>query len=909
MSDFLDTKTSMVIYALEKSLAAYVKREDTGKESHLSEYFDSRSAIEIQKGRDAITNTQALIEASYINDIFSYALIVSKGTSDYDRLNELKSFCNTINLFFIRNQVSHPTRPFHDHYWYCAAAIASHPMIEALQFINVQENFYAALTGQLKSPPEEWFRQVSWEIDNNLPEKFDHDITSLIGRKKERKSLLAAINNPRINFISIVAPGGVGKTALVLDLLKEISLTPSSREKFDHICYVTLKKHHLTVNGITELENIDSISQIKQEIVKYFSPDDFDSKKQELTYPDVLTEESDKKVLLCIDNLETLLRDGPDEFMAFLYELPTNFKVIVTSRIMVDSSYPIPLKELQTEGAFQLAKSYSDKKGIMNLENIELTKIIDYTHNNPLAIRLTIDAVHSGMPVPESIEKSKKDIASFSFNNLIETLTEDAVLALECLFVTGNANREFLSHFLEFDQDGIAKTIKELTNTSLISRSTTTNGEDQFSLSESVKDLLIKGPRNMAARTKIIEKTKQQRQDILLLQKFQQDKDLHKFDYRFIPQDCPEALQLAINEANKILGYRNPHREKLIAIFERFNTLIQLYPSSPIFLRTFSRISAKLGDIPSALIHINNACLLESENPLNKLTLMYIEKDRGEFIEAQNAAQELIDRGYDNAQLSGDILSTTIMREYLGVHLYGREYNDIIEYTENWKTSSHLQEQAYFRTAALKRSIENTFRFNTQEAEKNISEIIEILSHMFSQGGLNDRLADEGIKALSLSCYLLKIDEYEPSNPRFIPELISFAENNLAEMTKYSISFNMKSKDVVEIVSTFMSIKIPSNPFRALKWKHFSTSENFNDYESKNWESNGYKITTIYSDFNIRKGYVYSKDTDGIEYMIHINSCLGEEKHRWEEYTRGKSVAIKATRSKKGYAAIESHLI
>ncbi|MGO2333417.1 hypothetical protein [Providencia sp.] len=111
MSDFLDTKTSMVIYALEKSLAAYVKREDIGKESSLSEHFSSRSAIEIQKGRDAITNTQSLIEASYINDIFSYALIVSKGTSDYDRLNELKSFCNTINLFFIRNQVSHPTIP------------------------------------------------------------------------------------------------------------------------------------------------------------------------------------------------------------------------------------------------------------------------------------------------------------------------------------------------------------------------------------------------------------------------------------------------------------------------------------------------------------------------------------------------------------------------------------------------------------------------------------------------------------------------------------------------------------------------------------------------------------------------------------------------------------------------------
>ncbi|QHB31661.1 hypothetical protein F0T03_05435 [Yersinia canariae] len=909
MSTFLDTKTSMIVYALEKSLGSYIKRDNGSRNVDLlQEHFDARSAEEIEKGRGVINNTSALIEASYISDIFNYALIISKGSSDYEKLNELKDFCIKINLFFIRNQISHPSRTFHDHYWYCAAAIASHPMIEALQLNLVQESFYAALSGQLKEPPEEWLKQVSWEIENNLPEKFDHDITSLIGRKNEKKEVLKAINNKRINFIAIVAPGGVGKTALALDFLKELSLSPDARNEFGRICYVTLKKHHLTVDGIKELENVDSIIEIKKEILYFLEPEsNLSDDGIDSLFENTIEKQNSSNILLCIDNLETLLRDGPEEFIRFQYSLPSNFKVMVTSRVMVDGAYPIILKELQSSGAEHLARSYSDKKGMMNITHQELVKIAKFSHYNPLAIRLTIDAVHSGVPVPDSIEKAKKDIAAFSYNNLIETLSDEAVLILECLFISGSVSRNYLSHFLEMDQDLSARAIKELANTSLISRSSSSNGEDLFSLSESVKELLMLNPRNTAARSQLAEKERKQRQSLLHLQKFQTDKEIHKFDYRYIPHSCPESLQILINETNRILVPKNPNRDKIILSYEKFRTLQQIYNKEAIFLRTYSRLLAALGDYPTAISTIKSAIKLEEENPLNKLTLVYFFKDWGDFIEAQNTAQELINEGFDDPDKSGSIFSATITKEYLGVHLYGKEYSDVIEYTNDWKKSNHIQEVSYFRVAALKRSIENTYKIDLGNVITHLREIIYITEFIFNNYELNERLADEGIKAIYLVENIITEGVFYPQE--FINDMILFAEKNLSEMTKYSKSFNMKSKDVIKIIRTFMMYKTPNNPFKEKKWMDFTDAENQIDFELKTWERNGYIIVEIYNDLTIDKGFVFAKKNDGEEFLIHIDSCININKSKWTEFKKGRKLAIKFTKTKKGFASSETHQV
>src|SRR5690606_11691288 len=95
----------------------------------------------------------------------------------------------------------------------------------------------------------------------------DHDITGLLGREKDFKDLESTLSKLRNNLIAVVAPGGVGKTALVLQFLKDVSLNPKWNEKIDSIIFCTLKNERLTADGIEIIEAINGIDQIKNSIL------------------------------------------------------------------------------------------------------------------------------------------------------------------------------------------------------------------------------------------------------------------------------------------------------------------------------------------------------------------------------------------------------------------------------------------------------------------------------------------------------------------------------------------------------------------------------------------------------------------------------------------------------------------
>lgn len=75
---------------------------------------------------------------------------------------------------------------------------------------------------------------------NTLPTTFDHEITGLLGRDKEFKDLENVLSKKRNNLVAIVAPGGIGKTALVLQYLKDISLNPTWSSRLSAIIFCTL---------------------------------------------------------------------------------------------------------------------------------------------------------------------------------------------------------------------------------------------------------------------------------------------------------------------------------------------------------------------------------------------------------------------------------------------------------------------------------------------------------------------------------------------------------------------------------------------------------------------------------------------------------------------------------------------
>ena len=99
------------------------------------------------------------------------------------------------------------------------ASIATHPLLLSL---DITDPLFAVEAAESNSfePVDRNGRGYLADIPNNLPKTADFDVTGLIGRRKERIQVEDLLRNKRVN-ISVVAPGGTGKTAMVLEILRK----------------------------------------------------------------------------------------------------------------------------------------------------------------------------------------------------------------------------------------------------------------------------------------------------------------------------------------------------------------------------------------------------------------------------------------------------------------------------------------------------------------------------------------------------------------------------------------------------------------------------------------------------------------------------------------------------------------
>ena len=192
-------KSAMVLYELERTLGSFVAQE---KEDPTELPTGTRKSIqerELKAGRPFDDSTTAgIIAASYLDEVLRMAVDAAKGRPEEEYLKRLRALCEVLEVFYIRNAISHPNRPFHPCYWYRVAAIATDPSIDQLQFREVTRAFLAAQTGQLVLPPDVWINEPIWSLPNNLPQEFEHDITGLKGRKKVRIQVTELLAGQRL---------------------------------------------------------------------------------------------------------------------------------------------------------------------------------------------------------------------------------------------------------------------------------------------------------------------------------------------------------------------------------------------------------------------------------------------------------------------------------------------------------------------------------------------------------------------------------------------------------------------------------------------------------------------------------------------------------------------------------------
>ncbi|EJG03071.1 ATP-binding protein [Flavobacterium sp. F52] len=892
----LRIKTAMIVYELELSLGNYIIDNEiinTIPETSID------SIIEREKARGNVIDKgdfNLIIEASYLDEIFNFAINITEGTSLHIHMVELKQLCSLLGIFNIRNAVSHPNRPFPDSYWFRTATIASDPLIEKLNLTSVRNALNSAIEENLNTPPDEWLDNVSWAIPNTLPTTFDHEITGLLGRDKEFKDLESVLSKQRNNLIAIVAPGGIGKTALVLQYLKDLSLSPLWSSKLSSIIFCTLKNEKLTANGIEAIDAINGIEQIKESILKDLNK--IYSKNHLVSFQDALEKLEDEKILICIDNLETLLIDSSKEFIEFNQSLPLKWRVLVTSRISIDSATTVPIEPLVKRHAVNLSRNYLKKRGVVDFKQEDLEKIADAANNNPLAIRLTIDLYIKEGDISQSINKSQKDIASFSYKNLIESLKSTSITILEAIYAIGNPNKSDLMDFIGISKDEIIESINELAKTSLIIRSIDEFGNDSYKLSDSIRDLLLTNPKNIEVRNNITEDIKKRKNKILEQSTRIKQLGLSEFDDEYIPENIESSTYGLITDLNKCLsktGSQFSNHGELVTIKDRFNEIIRYKNNDSLLLFHFSRIFRALKDIPNELNYLLKANSFSPNSPRINLSLAIRYFQNNDYQDSLVYLQYLIDNNFHNPSISNKKFSYTVIKLYYLSLIYLGEYDKIIEQTADWKSEDFWNGIiGISRATALKRKIEYKYT-SSEDIESIIIEILNIFHYIFTNESYFDTACVEANKIVKELVFIIN-PSFKYSN-NIINIYLLFVSVHYFNIISKLKTETINNPENQEFLSKLYNCEIADNPIHSVTWFISDKTENVYDKEHiEELVAEGYEIVRVYH-IPEDKGYgmstfMFAQNEENKQFYLSVNN-FDEGWNRWGYIKEGNLLAIK----------------
>ena len=887
-------KSAMIVYELETSLGNYVI--DNEVLDNLSEKNKTTITEREEKKGNDIRNGQVsfIVESSYLDEVFNLAIDTTDGTILNTYMRELKELCTFLGVFDIRNAISHPNRPFPDSFWFKSATIASDPLIEKLGLGSVRQALNFAIEESLSLPPEGWINNVKWAIPNTLPNSFDHEITGLLGRDKDFSDLTNTLSNSRINLSAVVAPGGIGKTALILQFLKDLSLTPSFSAKISSIVFCTLKNEILTADGIQIIEAINGIDQIKNSILTDINLLYNTSYESFETACQVLENE---KILICIDNLETLLIHSQKEFILFNQSLPLLWRVIVTSRISIDSATTVSLEPLGKRHAINLSRNYLKKRGVQDIDQNTLENIADRANYNPLAIRLTIDLYIKGVDITQSIQQSQKDIASFSYKNLIESISEHSVAILEAIYVLGESIKTELMDFLELSNEEIAESINELSKTSLIIRNTNLEGNDSFKLSDSIRDLLLINPKNIEIRTKISDSLKVMKEKILVQTTRNEQLGLTQFDENFVEPNTERTIHSLIVDLNRFLSnpFANRKHSELVNLKTKFADIL-LYGSKDYQVYYhFSRILAELKDKTGQL---NSLVKSKELNPSSYRTIFSIGKHHFYNSDYENSLvvfEELVTKELNNPQLSSRNFSFSLTKLRLLCLLYLCKYDVILELTENWEKDENWKDiYGSYRASAFKRQSE-LLKNNIPERENLISESLNVFNLIFNDGDYPVIACIESNKIVKEFEFIITNKDY---SAKLAAKYITFISRHYFNIVSRLRDESIDSSDSKDLLRKAYNYDLKINPLHSADWYSVKTETTYDIEHIEELALDGYEIVEVYNipdKFEGLSNFIFAKNDQEQQFYLHVSNFDGGW-NRWGYMGIGSKLGVKFDR-------------
>lgn len=342
-------------------------------------------------------------------------------------------------------------------------------------------------------------------IRANIPEQ---DSGIFVGRRRKltqiKKEVIEIVNENGI----VYGPGGIGKTALMIHLCKELyGEKDKDNVSFNNIIWVSAKDNlynYLNNTIDTKDPQVKSLDAILMAILRFFEFENIHeysfADRKELTL--MLLEE--KKVLLIIDNLESIPQNEQQKIISFfgtdvkvrLKKRPTNFKVIATSRQHVPLGFrPVELSGLEFMDAKKLISNIHAryKSSKPDLTDSQKKTMYQVTVGVPLLMKHCLARVYEyNEPfdgVIRSLPEYSNTIVQFSFSEIIERLRGETV-GLSILLLLEIVDRPLMirqiADILEINEYEIENKVPLLANFECVKRVNLDN-QEKYALNDEIR--------------------------------------------------------------------------------------------------------------------------------------------------------------------------------------------------------------------------------------------------------------------------------------------------------------------------------------------------------------------------------------------------------------------------------------
>ncbi|MEL6554122.1 MAG: AAA family ATPase, partial [Cyanobacteria bacterium J06621_11] len=319
-----------------------------------------------------------------------------------------------------------------------------------------------------------------FQLYHNLPSR---DYGTFIGREQTLQQLATflAAEHP-VSRISLLGPGGIGKTALALesahrclDQSSEQNANSPIDDCFQALVFTTARTQRLTPQGILPSYRYSrSLQDIFRAIAQTLKrpsllTGDFD-RQLENTYSLL----SEQRTLLIIDNLEALCEPDRAAILSFLYDLPTTVKAIITSRIQLTLDAVIPLQPLSETEAVQFTRHQATLKAI-SLNQTDIQALCRQTGGMPAAIVYALGQTTAGYPIPNVLPQltiQDSDYCRYYLQGTVQSIQDQLSYELLSAIAVfpGSTSVTALIEIFQLSESSAAEVLAQLQRLALVTR-------------------------------------------------------------------------------------------------------------------------------------------------------------------------------------------------------------------------------------------------------------------------------------------------------------------------------------------------------------------------------------------------------------------------------------------------------